>query len=131
MTTAEGTAVMAGLDQITVSGIRAFGHHGVLEHERRDGQTFLVDVMLGVDTRAAAASDDLADTVDYGAVAAAVVAEVTGPARDLIETLAEQIASACLAHAGVLAVRVTVHKPDAPVGVPFEDVTVQIERGRR
>ena len=131
MTTSERAAVMRGLDRITVSGIRAFGHHGVLEHERRDGQTFLVDVTLGVDTRAAAASDDLADTVDYGAVAADVVAEVTGTPRDLLETVAEQIAAACLAHAGVLAVQVTVHKPDAPVGVPFEDVTVQIERARR
>lgn len=119
-----------GLDQVAIMGIRARGHHGVFEHERIDGQTFLVDVVLGVDTRQAAASDDLADTVDYGAVAAAVVAEISGEPRNLIETVASRIAERCLAQSRVGAVRVTVHKPDAPVGVAFEDVTVRIERHR-
>ncbi|HEY7858696.1 MAG TPA: dihydroneopterin aldolase [Candidatus Nanopelagicales bacterium] len=119
-----------GLDRIAVTGIRARGFHGVLEKERRDGQTFVVDVELGVRTGPAAASDDLSDTVDYAAVAADVVAHVEGGPYDLIETLAERIATAALLREGVQRVTVTVHKPDAPVGVPFDDVTVTIVRHR-
>jgi dihydroneopterin aldolase len=118
------------LDRIGVTGITARGFHGVFEHERRDGQTFVVDVALGVDTRPAATTDDLARTVDYGAVSAAVVAVLEGPPVDLVETLAQRIADACLAFAGVEAVEVVVHKPEAPVGVPFGDVTVTIVRRR-
>lgn len=119
-----------GLDRVAVHGITAQGFHGVFDHEKRDGQTFSVDVVLGVDTRPAAASDDLADTVDYGAVAAAVVAEIEGPSLDLVETLAQRVADACLAFDGVHAVQVSVHKPEAPVGVPFSDVIVTIVRPR-
>ena len=128
----EGT-VMSGLDghdQVAVTGITARGFHGVFDVERREGQTFVVDVVLGVDTRQAAATDDLADTTDYSAVAVAVVALVEGEPVDLIETLAEQIAAACLGFDGVRAVEVTVHKPEAPVGVTFADVTVTIVRPR-
>ncbi len=120
----------AGLDRIAVTGIRARGRHGVLPQERQDGQTFLVDVVLGVDVRRAAASDDLADTVDYGAVTLAVVDLVTGEPYDLIETLADRIATSALRHPGVEVVRVTVHKPDAPIPAQFEDVTVTVERRR-
>lgn len=116
------------LDRIAVTGITARGFHGVLEHEKREGQTFVVDVALGVDTRSAAATDDLARTVDYSAVAADVVAIVSDGSLDLIETLAQRIADACLARDLVEAVEVVVHKPDAPVGVPFDDVTVTIVR---
>lgn len=119
-----------GLDRIAVTGIAVRGFHGVLEHERRDGQTFVVDVALGVDTRPAAATDDLARTVDYAAVAADVVAIVAGEPVDLIETLAARLADACLARDLVEAVEVVVHKPDAPVGVPFDDVTVTVVRRR-
>lgn len=124
------TAWPEGLDRVAVLGIAARGFHGVFDHEKRDGQTFSVDVVLGVDTRAAAASDDLAGTVDYGAVAAAVVAEIEGPSLDLVETLAQRVADACLSFDGVLAVEVSVHKPEAPVGVPFTDVVVTIVRSR-
>lgn len=119
-----------GLDLIAVTGIRARGFHGVLEKERREGQTFVVDVTLGVRTAPAAASDALADTVDYAEVAVEVVRHVEGGPYDLIETLADRIAAACLARNGVHQVTVTVHKPDAPVGVPFDDVTVTIVRHR-
>ena len=119
---------LGDLDRIGVTGIAARGFHGVFEHEKRDGQTFIVDVILGVDTRAAAETDDLAYTVNYGAVAAAVVEIIEGEPFDLIETLAQRIADACLALAGVLAVEVIVHKPEAPVGVTFGDVTVSIVR---
>ena len=98
-------------------------------HERADGQEFVVDVCLDVSTRAAAGSDDLSETVDYGLVARAVHALVVGPPVDLIETLAEQVASACLGFPGVRRVAVTVHKPHAPIDVPFDDVEVRIVRG--
>ena len=123
-------SALDGHDRVAVRGISARGFHGVFDVERREGQTFVVDVVLGVDTRQAAATDDLADTTDYAAVAAAVVALVEGEPVDLIETLAEQIAAVCLTYDGVRAVEVTVHKPEAPVGVPFTDVSVTIVRPR-
>jgi 7,8-dihydroneopterin aldolase/epimerase/oxygenase len=119
-----------GLDRVAVSGIAARGFHGVFEHEKRDGQRFVVDVTLGIDTREAAAADDLAATVDYGALAADVVAVIEGPAVDLVETLAQRVADACLVAERVQVVEVVVHKPEAPVGVPFGDVTVTIVRHR-
>jgi dihydroneopterin aldolase len=118
------------LDRVTLRGLRGFGRHGVLPQERRDGQRFLVDVTLGLDTAKAAASDDLADTVDYGVLAGRVMAVVEGQPVNLLETLAERIADVCLAEARVEQVEVTVHKPSAPVAVPFDDVTVTILRSR-
>jgi dihydroneopterin aldolase len=125
-----GAALPAHLDRIAVLGISGTGFHGVFEHERRDGQPFVVDVVLAADTRAAAETDDLARTVNYGEVAAAVLAVIEGPAYDLVETVAQQVADACLVFDGVEAVEVVVHKPDAPVGVPFRDVVVTIVRHR-
>jgi dihydroneopterin aldolase len=117
-------------DQIVIRGIRGTGHHGVFEHERSDGQEFSVDVCLDVSTVLAAGSDVLADTVDYGEVAQAVHALIEGEPVDLIETLAERVADACLSFPGVSRVVVTVHKPHAPIPVPFDDVEVRIVRGR-
>lgn len=118
-------------DQIRIRGIRGIGHHGVFAHERTDGQEFSVDVTLDVRTAAAAGSDDLADTVDYGHVANAVHALIVGEPVDLVETLAERIAAVCLGFAGVERVKVTVHKPHAPIEVPFDDVELRIVRGQR
>ncbi|QFG67618.1 2-amino-4-hydroxy-6-hydroxymethyldihydropteridine diphosphokinase [Ornithinimicrobium pratense] len=115
-------------DLIRLTGVRARGFHGVLAHERRDGQDFIVDVEMSVDLSRAGASDDLRHTVHYGEVAADVVAIVEGEPDDLIESLAEQIAKAVLARPLVEAVEVTVHKPQAPVGVPFSDVEVVVRR---
>jgi dihydroneopterin aldolase len=118
-------------DRISLLGLRAFGRHGVLDHERRDGQEFVVDAVLWLDTRAAAAADDLALTVDYGSVAARLAAIVSGEPVALIETLAGRLAAACLsADRAVVEVEITVHKPHAPVSVPFRDVTVTIRRSR-
>lgn len=117
-------------DRIALRGIRARGHHGVLPEERRDGQVFVVDVVLTVDLAPAAASDELADTVDYADVAGGVVAEVVGEPCDLIEVLAGRIADRVLTDSRIEAVEVTVHKPQAPVGVPFDDVSVTVVRGR-
>ena len=117
-------------DLIRLTGVRAFGHHGVLDHEKRDGQEFVVDVVLSLDLQPAGVSDELARTVNYAEVAADVVAVVTGPPRDLIETVAEEIAARTLDRPLVEAVEVTVHKPQAPVGVPFGDVEVVVRRER-
>ncbi|MFH5821955.1 2-amino-4-hydroxy-6-hydroxymethyldihydropteridine diphosphokinase [Georgenia sp. AZ-5] len=116
------------LDQIRLSGLRAVGHHGVHPHERAQGQPFGADVVLHLDTRAAARSDDLAATVSYADVAQDVVAVLAGEPVDLLETLAERIAGVVLARPGVVAVDVTVHKPEAPLTVPFDDVELRIRR---
>ncbi|MCW2845065.1 MAG: dihydroneopterin aldolase, partial [Nocardioides sp.] len=79
-------------DELAVTGIECFGHHGVFEFERREGQTFVIDLLLGLDTGPAAASDDLRDTVDYGSLVASVQAAVEKDPVDLIETLAQRIA---------------------------------------
>jgi dihydroneopterin aldolase len=118
------------VDAIELTGIRAFGYHGVLEHERADGQEFVVDVRLDVDTAPAAASDQLIDTVDYATLAQAVVRVIEGEPVDLIETLAQQIADAVLIDPRVQAVRVRVHKPQAPIPVRVEGVSVTIQRSR-
>ena len=102
--------------------------HGVFEFEKREGQIFVVDLTLGVDTRAAAASDDLQDTVDYGSLVARVKAAVESDPVDLIETVAERIAQVCLVDRRVEWVRVTLHKPDAPIESTFADVTLSITR---
>lgn len=117
-------------DQIALRGLRVRGYHGVLPDERRDGQLFGVDVVLDTDMTAAAEADDLALTVDYGIVARQVEKIVAGDPVDLLETLAVRIADGCLAHRGVIAVEVTVHKPMAPIGIPFDDVTVTVRRSR-
>jgi dihydroneopterin aldolase len=115
-------------DRISIVGITAVGHHGVFDYEKANGQEFIVDVDLELSVVDAAQSDDLAMTVDYGVVAQQVHECITGPSVDLIETLAENIASACLTHKRVLAVDVAVHKPSAPITVPFTDVVLRIRR---
>ena len=118
-------------DRICLLGLRAFGRHGVLDHERRDGQEFVVDAVLWLDTRPAAAADDLALTVDYDAVASRLAAVVSGEPVALIETLADRLAAACLSIGEVVReVEITVHKPHAPLIQSFGDVTVTIRRGR-
>ncbi|QGQ20371.1 2-amino-4-hydroxy-6-hydroxymethyldihydropteridine diphosphokinase [Cellulomonas sp. JZ18] len=118
------------LDQIRLEGIRATGYHGVFAHERREGQTFVADVVVHLDTRRAAASDDLAHTVNYGVLAEHVAAVLAGEPADLVETVAERIAATVLAQPHVQAVDVAVHKPQAPITVPFGDVVVAIRRDR-
>jgi dihydroneopterin aldolase len=119
------------LDRIALRGVRARGFHGVFDSERAEGQEFVVDVDLGVVSIAKAAmTDELAHTVDYGAVAQEVVSAVEGPPMNLIEKLAVLIAERCLAFDHVRAVRVTVHKPQAPIPVPFNDVAVTVTRAR-
>ncbi|HET9898514.1 MAG TPA: dihydroneopterin aldolase [Streptosporangiaceae bacterium] len=122
---------MSQLDRISLTGLRAFGRHGVLPHERENGQEFVVDACLYLNTRGAAAADDLALTVDYGALAERIAGVVSGEPVNLIETLAERLIAVCLADEKVSEAEVTVHKPSAPVPVPFDDVTVTLRRSRR
>ncbi len=117
-------------DRIRLLGLAGFGHHGVLPEERAAGQPFVVDVLLALDLAPAAASGDVADTVHYGDLAQRVVAAVESDPVDLVETLAQRIADIALSYPLVEEVEVTVHKPEAPVGVPFEDVAVTIVRRR-
>ncbi len=117
-----------GCDRIRLTGLRVHGHHGVLPAERRDGQDFVVDVALSLDLRAAGGSDDLADTVDYGALALALAEVVEGEPLDLLEALAGRLAEVCLSDRRVGSVEVTVHKPAAPLGRAFSDVSVTVVR---
>ena len=119
-----------GRDRLAVRGLAIHGHHGVFEHERRDGQEFVIDLVLGVDTRVAARSDDVQDTVDYGTLVDEVRTAVADDPVDLIETLAQRIADVCLRNALVDTVEVTVHKPHAPIQATFEDVALTINRSR-
>ena len=115
-------------DRIALTGLRVRGHHGVLPEERRDGQDFLVDVVLRLDLRAAAASDDVTDTVHYGELAERLASVVSGEPVDLIETLAERLAAVCLEDDRVEQAEVTVHKPSAPIALDFADVSVTVVR---
>jgi dihydroneopterin aldolase len=117
-------------DRLALTGLRAFGHHGVFEHERTDGQEFIIDLTIWLDVRAAAATDDLAGTVHYGELAERVVAAVETDPVDLIETVAERVAGVALAYPPARRVDVTIHKPTAPIAVPFADVSITISRTR-
>jgi dihydroneopterin aldolase len=117
-------------DVIALRGLAARGRHGWHDEERQHGQLFQIDVILELDTAKAATTDDLADTVDYGALARQVIALVEGESVRLIETLAERVANLCLVSPLVQQAEVTVHKPEAPLTVPFDDVAVTIRRSR-
>lgn len=117
-------------DRITLTGLRVRGHHGVFDFERENGQEFVVDVTAWLDLSAASGADDLARTVHYGELAEEVTDAVATSPVDLIETVAERVANVVLAHEAVTVTEVTVHKPQAPISVPFGDVSVTIVRRR-
>ncbi len=117
-------------DRIELTGIRGYGYHGVFGEERANGQDFIVDVALHCDLQTAGRGDDLATTIDYGDLAVRIHQIIEGEPVNLIEALAERIADEVLKNALVQEVIVTVHKPSAPITVPFQDVTVTITRRR-
>jgi dihydroneopterin aldolase len=119
------------MDRIELRGLRVRGHHGVFEHEKRDGQDFVVDVTVWMDLAPAAASDDLADTLHYGELAERAAAIVAGEPCDLIETVSARIADDVLTDPRVQAVEVVLHKPQAPIPLEFADVAVVARRSRR
>lgn len=118
-------------DRITLTGLELYGYHGVFPDEKRDGQQFVVDITVWLDLTAAAASDDLTRTVHYGELAELAAGIVTGPPRDLIETVAAEIADTIMSRYPVHAAEVTVHKPSAPIPLTFADVAVTIRRSIR
>ncbi len=118
-------------DRIELRGLKVRGNHGVFEHERRDGQDFVVDITAWLDLQAAAVSDDLGDTLDYGALAQRAADIVAGPPRNLIETVSAEIADSIMADERLHAVEVVVHKPSAPIPLTFDDVAVVARRSRR
>jgi dihydroneopterin aldolase len=117
-------------DRIELRGLRVRGHHGVFDHERRDGQDFVVDVTVWMDLAPAAASDDLADTLHYGELAQRAADIVGGEPCDLIETVAGRIAADVLTDPRVRDVEVVLHKPQAPIPLEFADVAVVARRSR-
>ncbi|OMC13289.1 dihydroneopterin aldolase [Mycolicibacter heraklionensis] len=117
-------------DRIELRGLKVRGNHGVFAHERADGQDFIVDITVWMDLAVAAASDNLADTYDYGLLAQRAADIVAGPARDLIETVAAEIAEEVMGDTRVQAVEVTLHKPHAPIPLAFADVAVVARRSR-
>jgi dihydroneopterin aldolase len=117
-------------DRIELRGLRVRGHHGVFEHERRDGQEFVVDVTVWMDLAPAATSDDLTDTLHYGELAERTAAIVAGEPANLIETVGARVADMVMADERALAVEVTMHKPQAPIALEFSDVAVVIRKSR-
>jgi dihydroneopterin aldolase len=117
-------------DSIRITGLELFGYHGVYDHEKQNGQRFLVDLAVWIDTEKAAVSDDLSETLDYGELVKAVAAEVQGESVDLIEKLAAKVLDVVWRFEEALAAEVTVHKPEAPVGFPVTDISVTLKRER-
>lgn len=118
-------------DRIELRGLTIRGRHGVFDHERAAGQDFVIDITVWIDLARAAASDDLSDTYDYGALAQRAAGIVAGPPRKLIETVAGEIAEDVMNDERVHAVEVAVHKPQAPIPQSFADVVVVARRSRR
>jgi len=118
-------------DQILLTGIRAFGYHGLFDFEAEEGQNFLVDLAISIDLSKASISDSISDTVDYGAIAELVVEEIEGDRVILIERLAGKIGDRVLAlDTKISKVEITVHKPQAPVKAELSDIAVKITRTR-
>lgn len=117
-------------DRIALSGLTLHGFHGVFDHEKRDGQDFVIDAVVWLDLSEAARTDDLTATLDYGALASLARDVVEGPPRDLIETVAAEIADTAMERWPVFAIEVTVHKPHAPIPLQFADVAVTVRRSR-
>lgn len=117
-------------DRISLHGIRVFAHHGVYAEEQEHGQIFLIDVDVEIDLARAGATDELADTLDYGRLAAAIASRASAERWDLIERVAERTAELVLEDDRVSAVGVTVHKPEVVLPVPVAEVSVSISRRR-
>ncbi len=118
-------------DKIKVTGIEALGYHGLYDSEREIGQPFVVDVVLKLDLEKAGKTDEIDYTVDYNDIAVLIHNEIVGPPMKLLETLAEKICNKIFAaYQLVEEIEVTVHKPRAPISVPFGDVSITIKRER-
>jgi dihydroneopterin aldolase len=117
-------------DRIDLTGIEVYAKHGVLDHEQERAQVFRVDVTVYMDLSRPGESDDLSDALDYGMLALEVREAVGSESNKLIEAVAARVADAIMDHPQVTKAIVTIHKPDAPIDLVFEDVSVTIERSR-
>ena len=117
-------------DLIRITGLELFGYHGVYDHEKQNGQRFLVDLAVWLDAESASVSDDLSQSLDYGELVKAVAAEVQGESVDLIEKLAAKVLAVVWRFEKALVAEVTIHKPEAPVGFPVSDISVTLKRER-
>lgn len=118
-------------EKISITGISGYGKHGVLPSEKSEEQEFVVDVTLKANLLKAAKSDDLTETIDYAEVAKLAHRVITGPSVNLIEKLAKEIGESILeSFSKVESAEVTVHKPKAPIPIPFRDVSVTIKSER-
>lgn len=115
---------------IHLSGLEVFAHHGVFAKEREQGQLFVVDLDVEFDAGPAAASDDVADTVNYAELAQAVHDEVAGDPVNLLETLAVRVLRRVFSFPAAQHATVTIHKPEAPMPVSLAGVSVTIARSR-
>ena len=119
-------------DRIELTGLECFGYHGVFEEEKRTGQPFIVDITCWLNFSEAAADDDLTKTINYAELAEVAAEIVEGPVRDLIETVATDVANAAMRRFEELyAVEVTIHKPKAPIPRTFGDIAVVARRSRK
>jgi dihydroneopterin aldolase len=116
------------MDEIRIEGIKGFGYHGLFPEEKQNGQEFIVDVAIHTDLSIAGENDDIAATIDYGAVASRVKGLIETDSYDLIERLATVIAETLKSEFSILNLSVTVHKPNAPVDIDFKDISVTIRR---
>ena len=118
-------------DRVFVSGLALHATHGVMQHEAKVGQTFKLDLALDIELADASRSDKIADTVGYDQVVEVAGRTFCAQRYRLVEAAAGAVADAVLDRfPQVLAVRVTVHKPHAPIAATFDDVGVSIIRNR-
>ena len=117
-------------DSIRITGLELFGHHGVFDFEKHDGQRFLIDLTVWLETDRASHYDDLTHTLDYSELVNKVAEVVQGKAVDLIETLASRVLDVVWGFDQAMSAEVTIHKPDAPVEFPVADISVTMRRER-
>ena len=123
---------MSDKDVIFISGLLIHAHHGVMAHEEKVGQRFVIDLELAIDLSQAAASDKVVDTVSYSSIVEAASRAFTARSYRLVEAAAGAVADEVLsAFPRIASVRVTVHKPHAPIAAIFNDVGVTLLRSRR
>ena len=119
--------------RIEIRGLRVYGYHGVMEHERQEGQYFVIDATIKVDAERASATDDIANTVSYAEIAHLISENVRNNPVNLLETLSQRLADEVLFAASPWAkkVKITVSKPDAPIDLYFDTVAVTAKAKRQ
>jgi dihydroneopterin aldolase len=115
-------------DYLEIHGISGFGYHGLFEQERANGQRFKVDLKIELKNKKVGKSDAIADAVDYAEIIKEVYAIIVGEPVNLIERVAELIAERLLNQFKIKSVEVLVHKSNAPVGYPIDDIAIRVKR---